>query len=139
MKGVDSVMRRTKKGPVSQLIDHWNHVGFRSRPSINDMLNILVVFLPSSMYTYRSDSRPAEGREGQKGQIASFRQELATDCVLPAVRSRIARTVKRRLTSLAESYSLHRLYTMRTTHLPLSHAYIHTFLKREKKEHDTRP
>lgn len=26
VKGVDSVMRRTKKGPVSQLIDHWNHV-----------------------------------------------------------------------------------------------------------------
>ncbi|KAI1789466.1 hypothetical protein LXA43DRAFT_974290 [Ganoderma leucocontextum] len=31
VKGVDSVMRRTKKGPVSQLIDHWNHSFFHPR------------------------------------------------------------------------------------------------------------
>ncbi|PIL25562.1 hypothetical protein GSI_12370 [Ganoderma sinense ZZ0214-1] len=31
VKGVDSVMRRTKKGPVSQLIDYWNHSFFHPR------------------------------------------------------------------------------------------------------------
>ncbi|KAM5541826.1 hypothetical protein V8D89_004555 [Ganoderma adspersum] len=31
VKGVDSVMRRTKKGPVSQLIDQWNHFFFHPR------------------------------------------------------------------------------------------------------------
>ncbi|EJF56553.1 hypothetical protein DICSQDRAFT_112985 [Dichomitus squalens LYAD-421 SS1] len=31
VKGLDSMMRRTKKGPASQLIDHWNHYFFHPR------------------------------------------------------------------------------------------------------------
>ncbi|KAI0699183.1 hypothetical protein C8T65DRAFT_710052 [Cerioporus squamosus] len=31
VKGVDSLMKRTKKGPVSQLIDAWNHFFFHPR------------------------------------------------------------------------------------------------------------
>ncbi|KAH9930489.1 uncharacterized protein BXZ73DRAFT_47564 [Epithele typhae] len=31
VKGIDSVVKRNKKGPVSQLIDHWNHFFFHPR------------------------------------------------------------------------------------------------------------
>ena len=91
-----------------------------------------VVLLPSPVYTYRSDSRTAEGREGQKGQVASFRQELAADGVLPAVRSSVARTGVERRVSLNHVHCID--FTLCGLHICPYH--IHTSMRswREKKD-----
>ncbi len=66
VKGVDSLLKRTKKGPVSQLIDAWNHVRFRVHLYAARTQRLTLtppeVLLPSSMHTYRPHARPPERR-----------------------------------------------------------------------------
>ena len=47
MKGIDSIVKRRKKGPVSQLIDHWNHV--REAPM---GVVLIMAKLPRSQYFF---------------------------------------------------------------------------------------